>query len=153
MLRLCCGKTGGHLQRAEHFCSAKPVSSETIMCLRRGIVEQHVVHKHTFQRQAEGSGNSAPRPADIVICAPPPFIYFFSFILSGQNWVNMRARMSLGLFVAGTITLLQILCVFGALFLTIRVHLSSAAAVFLCAVPRACCLWKQLRTAIAERGS
>lgn len=43
--------------------------------------------------------------------------------------------------------------VFRALFMTIRVHLSLVAAVFLCVVPQACCLWKQGRTTIAERGS
>lgn len=43
--------------------------------------------------------------------------------------------------------------VFPALFMTIRVHLSSVAAVFLCAVPQACCLWEQGRTTITERGS
>lgn len=43
--------------------------------------------------------------------------------------------------------------VFWTLFMNIRVHLSSVAAVFLCVVPQACCLWKQFWTTIAERSS
>lgn len=43
--------------------------------------------------------------------------------------------------------------VFRALFMNIRVHLSLVAAVFLCVVPQACCLWKQFWTTIVERGS
>lgn len=89
----------------------------------------------------------ASKECNICIQRPPNIVIFF---LSESN--NMHAsRQCHSTFVTEQLHLCKY-CVLG-LFRTIRVRLSLVAAVFLCAVPQACCLWKQLWTSSAERGS